>query len=222
MNDSPLPKTVLEDFRLPFLRRRFDPALTRFPKDFVNQWNQNIQTLTKKEKVVECLNSFYETNASIASLKLLLFQIVAKLDENHPNITVEDVTKLAISQNEDDDKVKLMTGLSVLEVCLLIAIKHHCDIYDNDPFNFEIIFSRFSKFAITSTTMQKFEREIVLKGFENLKHLEFIVPIGAVGKVQKEYQMHRMIPTPEQIDKAIRKYQNLPTEVEQWCKSSII
>lgn len=166
--------------------------------------------------------NFYVLDESIASLKLLLFQIVAKLDENHPNITVEDVTKLAISLTEDDDKVKLIIGLSVLEVCLLIAIKHHCEIYDNNPFNFEIIFTRFSKFAIMSTTMQKIEREIVLKRFENLKHLEFIVPFGAVGKVQKEYQLHIMRLLPGQIDKAIRKYQNLPTEVEQWCKSSII
>lgn len=171
---------------------------------------------------MECLTSLYDINESIGSLKLLLFQIVAKLGENHPNITVDDVTKLAFSLIEGDDKVKLMTGLSVLEVCLLIAIKHHCDIYDNDPFNFEIIFSRFSKFAIRSSTMQKIEREIVLKGFENLKHLEFIVPIGAVGKVQKEYQMHRLNLLPEQIAKAIQKYQNLPTELEQWCKSSIV
>jgi len=34
--------------------------------------------------------------------------------------------------------------------------------------------------------------------------------------------MHKMLLLPDQIEKAISKYQNLPTEVEQWSKSSIM
>ena len=70
--------------------------------------------------------------------------------------------------------------------------------------------------------MQGLDREVVLKGFENLKFLEFIVAIGAEGKVQKEYQMHKMLLQASQVEKAIVKYQNLPTEVGQWSKSSIL
>jgi hypothetical protein len=46
--------------------------------------------------------------------------------------------------------------------------------------------------------------------------------IGIEGRVQKEYQMHKLQIFPDQITKAIQKYQNLPTEVEHWSKSCII
>jgi origin recognition complex subunit 4 len=217
-----LPSKVIAEVKLPFLRRIFDPTAFNFSNKHVAEWNKNIDQLKKNEKVAKHLESFFETHVTIASLKLLLFQLVANLNSNHTKIDADDVRKLVEHLMFDDDKVKLMTGLSVLEICLLIAIKHHCDIYDNDPFNFEMILTRFNKFAIKSSTMQNIDREMVLKRFENLKHQEFIVAIGVEGKVQKEYQMHKLLLFADQIDKAIQKYQNLPTEVDQWARSSII
>lgn len=134
----------------------------------MKDWNKSIQKLTKNDDLVKSLQILYSFNKSIASLKLLLFQLVCKIDDNHTRFKASDVTKL-MDQLISDDKVKLIAGLSVLETCLLIAIKHHCDIYDNEPFNFEIIFARFNKFAYKSTTMQNIEREMALKRFENLK-----------------------------------------------------
>jgi origin recognition complex subunit 4 len=91
------------------------------------------------------------------------------LSDDHQFIKDTDIVNLAEHLLFDDDKVKLMTGLSVLEICILIAIKHHCEIYDNDPFNFEMILTRYNKFAYKSSSMQNLNREVVLKGFENLK-----------------------------------------------------
>lgn len=193
-----------------------------FPKKYALEWNKNVDLIVKNEKVVKSLENFFDDFASIAMLKLLLFQLVTKLDESHEKITADDVIKLTNHMVVDDNKVTLITGLSVLDICLLISIKHHCDIYDNDPFNFEIILTRYNKFAMRSTSMQNIDREIILKRFENLKHQEFISPVGTDGRVQKEYQMYRLLLFPDQIDNAVKKYHNLPTEVEQWCKSSFI
>lgn len=221
-NNPPLSKKVFQEFKLPFLRKVFDPTAFALPNKYVKEWNQKVRQLVENENVEKSLEMYFESNVTIASMKFLLFQIVAKLNEDHKFIIADDVIGLTERLTRDDDKVKLMTGLSVLEVCLLVAIKHHCDIYDNDPFNFEMIFGRFNKFAIKSSTMQNIEREMVLKRFENLRHQEYIVPIGVDGKVQKEYQMYKMLIFADQIDKAILKYLNLPTEIEQWAKSSII
>jgi origin recognition complex subunit 4 len=206
---------------LPFIHQLFRLDSIKFPKAHVKEWNSSVTELLKNEKVLISLQTFHDYFANVASLKLLLTYLVSNLSENNPKITAEDIIKRIDELVYGDDKVKLITGLSVLEICLLVAMKHHCDIYDNDPFNFEIILTRFKKFALKSTTMQNTEREIVLKRFENLKYNEIIEPIGA-SKVQKEYQMFKMLITPEQIDAAITKYQNLPTEIEQWSKSSIL
>ena len=217
-----MPKEVIAEVKLPFLRRIFIPTSFKFPKKYVTDWNKQIDQLIQNEKVAKYLENFFDIHVTIASLKLLLFQLVANLNENCTQVKADDVRKLIEHLITEDDKVKLITGLSVLEICLLVAIKHHCDIYDNDPFNFEMILTRFNKFAIKSSTIQNIDREMALKRFENLKHQEFIVAIGVEGKVQKEYQMHKLLLFADQIERAIQKYQNLPTEVEQWAKSSIM
>lgn len=67
-------------------------------------------------------------------------------------------------------KVAIMRDLSILELSLMIAIKHHNDIYDGDPFNFEIILTRLQKFQ-NSGDLQigPTDRAVVLKAFDVLK-----------------------------------------------------
>lgn len=169
-----LTKKVYEQFKLPFLRRAFDPSAFKFSKKFITEWNKSIDQLTKKEKVISSLENMFEMNVSIACFKLFLFQIVSKLSNEERFIKENDIVNLAEHLLFDDDKVKLIQGLSVLEICILIAIKHHCEIYDNDPFNFEMILTRYNKFAYKSSCMQNINREVVLKGFENLKVSELL------------------------------------------------
>lgn len=164
-----LSERAYKEFRLPFLRRLFDPSAYQFSKKFITEWNKSIDQLAKKEKVLSSLENIFELDVSVASFKLFLFQIVSNLSSDHAFIKDADIVTLTEHLLFDDDKVKLMTGLSVLEICILIAIKHHCEIYDNDPFNFEMILTRYNKFAYKSSSMQNLNREVVLKGFENLK-----------------------------------------------------
>lgn len=135
---------------------------------------------------------------------------------------MEKVINLTSLTLTEDDKITLICGLSVLEICLLISMKHHTEIYDRDPFNFEMIFMRYHKFAMKSSTMQNIEREVILKGFEHIRYLEFIVPIGVEGKIQKEYQMFKLLLTPDHITKATAKFQNLPTEIGQWALNYLV
>ncbi|XP_030376583.1 origin recognition complex subunit 4 [Scaptodrosophila lebanonensis] len=206
-----------------FHRNHFDPVEYEFEKKIVENWNKHIAKLIKLPSVLKLLQTLYDFDISEAFLKTFVFRLVAQLKPNEPHITVEQMAALA-SQYECDDKIELLCGLSVLEICLIIAIKHHSEIYDHDPFNFEIIFARFSKFAKVSSTMQNVERAIVLKAFEHLRIVELIMPlsVGGLGKVQKEFEMHKMALTYGQIQQAVNKYQALPTEVAQWALSSLI
>lgn len=82
-------------------------------------------------------------------------------------LSANQIQKLCVDYC-DDGFVKRITDLSVLEICLLIAIKHHSEIYDHDPFNFEIIFTRLNKF-VKSAHMNPYDRSIVLASFEKLQ-----------------------------------------------------
>lgn len=206
-----------------FQRNHFDGIEYSFDKKHVENWNKQIGKLVKTPAAQKTLQMLYDFDISEAFLKTFIFRLVAQLKADAPHITVEQLATLG-AQYECDDKVELLCGLSVLELCLLIAIKHHSSIYDRDPFNFEIIFGRFSKFAKVSTTMQGVERAIVLKAFEHLRIVELIMPLSSsgMGKVQKEFEMHKMALTYGQIQQAVQRYQALPTEVAQWAQSSLI
>ena len=53
--------------------------------------------------------------------------------------------------------------------------------------------------------------------------MEIIIPVtGTNQKVEKEYQLYKFAVLPEQINDAVRKYDNLPTDVAQWAQSSIL
>lgn len=59
-------------------------------------------------------------------------------------------------------------GLSVLELCLMISICHHLEIYDQEPFNFEMIYARYCKFASNNSTLLLTKRQVVIKAFERI------------------------------------------------------
>lgn len=207
---------------LMFLRNIYDPSLYEYSDKFAKTWNKQIEALSKNKIVYAALENLIYFNSSESFFKMFLFKLVSKLSEKHQEITPEMISEL-VSNYYNDEKIKILCGLTVLEISLLISIKHHSEIYDRDPFNFEIIFTRFSKFAKISSTMQGIERPVVLKAFEHLKNLEIILPVGSTtGKVQKEFEMHKLDLTFDQIKTATKKYPNLPTEIGQWAQSSLI
>lgn len=62
----------------------------------------------------------------------------------------------------------IFIGLSVLEFCLMISICHHSEIYDKEPFNFEMIYARYCKFASCNSTLLVTKRQVVIKAFERI------------------------------------------------------
>lgn len=186
------------------------------------KWNRQVDSVSRDDNCLRTLKLYFQLDTSYSALKHLVFSLISDLSAERRQITADDVVRHVQELIASDDKVHLVVDLSVLELCLLIAIKHHCDIYDNDPFNFEIVFTRLVKFSVKSSSMQNLPRETVLKAFESLKYHEFITPIGNEGRVQKEYQMYRLALFVDQIDSAIKIYRHLPTEVDQWSKSSLM
>ncbi|XP_037955081.1 origin recognition complex subunit 4-like [Teleopsis dalmanni] len=215
---------LLESDEITFQYNHFNPALYKFSSKFTRKWNTQISKLICDNNVVQLLQRLFDYDVTEAFLKNYIFRLVMQLDvDTHPQLTVEQVKDL-VTLYELDHKVEMLLGLNVLELCLIIAIKHHSEIYDRDPFNFEIIFQRFSKFAKVSSTMQGIERGVILKSFEYLRNIELILPVTGSNsnKVVKETEMHQVALTYGQINQAVQKYQALPTEVSQWAQSSLI
>lgn len=119
-----------------------------------------------------------------------------------------------------DSAINLLTGLSTLEICLLISIKHHWEIYDGQPFNFKMAYTRYWKFTNTSNGIPIEPRKVAIKAFQHIAQIEFIVPL--TKQLQFEHLMFRLNLNPDQITAAIKKCVDLPTNVAQWAVSSVV
>lgn len=141
--------------------------------DFITKWNKEITNLRANKTIISDLEHLFDFNATLAVQKTLLFRIASCIDHDKGAITSKDLVSvihrvIAEGYLQSDSKIAIMRDLSILELSLMIAIKHHNDIYDRDPFNFEIILTRLHKFQ-SSGQMEPTDRAVVLKAFDVLK-----------------------------------------------------
>uniref|UniRef100_G3WAY0 Origin recognition complex subunit 4 n=1 Tax=Sarcophilus harrisii TaxID=9305 RepID=G3WAY0_SARHA len=122
-----------------------------------------------------------------------------------------------------DSKANIVHGLSVLEICLLIAMKHLNDIYQDEPFNFQMVYNEFQKFIQRKAhSVYNFEKPVVMKAFEHLQQLELVKVMERTSvNTQREYQLVKLLLDNNQIMDALQKYPNCPTDVRQWAASSL-
>ncbi|XP_045605148.1 origin recognition complex subunit 4 isoform X2 [Procambarus clarkii] len=118
-------------------------------------------------------------------------------------------------------KINMLHGLSVLQLCLIVAMKHLTTIYEGEPFNFEMVFHEYLKFSQRRSSMQSFERPVVFKAFDQLKCLELVRLVDNSRGIQREYQLVQLMMTPTQVTEALAHLPGIPTDVQQWAGSSL-
>lgn len=161
----------------------------------------------------------YDYESNLASLKTFLFRLVCNIDETNSEITPKLI--LSLLNKCEDDKVQLLCDLSTLELCLIIAMKHHCEIYDRDPFNFKMIMERFTKFSTNCTSFKNINEQMILKAFVKIKNLELILPLNFGESHSGQFQMFHLALTYSQVKAAVAK-SSLTTDIEIWAKSNLV
>ncbi|XP_074450293.1 origin recognition complex subunit 4 isoform X2 [Larus michahellis] len=194
-----------------------------FPDEsFAQKWNNNVQHLSEDKTVKDILQNLFHYTKDLRSLHLLLMLAVSNVTVRHPLITASDLQE-ASKQIRMDSKANIVHGLSVLEICLIIAMKHLNDVYEGEPFNFQMVYNEFQKFIQRKAhCMYNFEKPVVMKAFEHLLQLELVKPIERPSvRVQREYLLMKLVLDNNQIMDALQAYPNCPTDVKQWAASSL-
>nr|CAD7425854.1 unnamed protein product [Timema monikensis] len=187
---------------------------------YVHCWNEHVLSIVANPEVRHVCKRLYNSDQSERTFRTFLAQIISKLDIDHMTLEASDFTS-TFTAFFRDTMVDVLTGLSVLEICLVIAMKHQTEIYDGDPLNFEMVLQRYLKFVSQNSSAETVQRPVLLKAFEHLKSLEIITPIGKTNKeIQKEYRLHRFLVTSDQVNEAVKKFPGLPTDVSQWANCS--
>lgn len=192
------------------------------PENYKKEWNAEIKELVNTKKFVQLIQYFQDMAASHRILENILFVVISKLSKDNPSLQLNDF-KEEIGKLEKDEISGILQDLSTLELCLLIAMKHHVEIYDNQALNFEMVYTRYTKFTNRASNLQSCHRSVVMKAYEHLLSLELIAPVsGGTSRLQNEYQLYQLLVTPKQINEAIKQSAGLPTEVVQWANSSLV
>lgn len=98
--------------------------------------------------------------------------VISKLGENKRFLTADDFQQ-QMNEIEKEETVCTLLDLSILEICLMIAIKHHSEIYNNEKMNFEMVYTRYVKFANSNSSISIVQRPVVMKAFEHLQVIIF-------------------------------------------------
>lgn len=165
---------------LPLLRNDFNERdyVDLIKKDFITKWNKEINGLRSKKEIRGQLEWLFDHNDTLSVQKNLLYRIVSSIDGlNEEKCVLSSSKMIPLFHHiiiddyvQKNTKVDLLGDLSILELSLVIAIKHHNDIYDGDPFNFEIILTRLQKFQNSGEGRTgAIDRAVVLKAFDVLK-----------------------------------------------------
>lgn len=192
-----------------------------FPdKQFAQEWDSEIKNLLSEVSVKDILERQFSLTNDVRGLQTLLTYPVCKLSQSHPKLTASDLIT-SFRKISTDTKSAMLHGISILELCLIISMKHLTDIYEGEPFNFEMVYSEFLKFARKRSGMAVYEKAVVMKAYEHLQSLELIRGHGG-GQGQREYKLMNLLVHPTQILDALQHYSGCPTEIKQWATQSIV
>lgn len=188
-------------------------------------WNEVVQKFLNKKEVKKYFEgTVFASDKAISYLKRILYlALLHMMSHGSSELTLEAFESSSIYHSSTDPISLVIKDLSILEICILIAVKHICDIYDHEPFNFEMVYHEFIKFKRRKFSTLPEERSVVFKCWENLLALELIMPkpgMRTQGQ-QLEYILNAFHLPLTVLKKSIEKYPNCPTEVLQWLGSSL-
>lgn len=212
---------------------KFDPhyiqifkLLLRLPESLPQQgyykdWNNSIDTLSKDAKILSVLQHLYDNTRDVRTLKTLLTLCMSGVNASCPYLSSEMFSSRQTLMTSEA-KTNILQGLSVLQLCLVVAMKHLTTVYEGEPFNFEMVLREYMKFSQRKSTMQSFERPVVFKAFDQLQCLELVRPVDNSRSVQPEYRLMQMMLPITQVSSALSQLSGIPTDLLQWASSSIL
>ena len=190
-------------------------------------WNTSVSSFVATKAVRKLVDQkILAVDNSFRHLKQVLLQCCVHMAMAGATQLTMDHMERAVEAGgslETNSLTDLLKDLSVTELCLLIAIKHLEQIYDQEPFNFEMVYHEYVKFKRRKYSMLTDDRSVVTKCWETLLELELVSAKGGGGErpgVARQYSLHCGQVPASVLSQAVSSYPHCPTEVQQWLHSS--
>ncbi|KAG0251857.1 origin recognition complex subunit 4 [Actinomortierella ambigua] len=203
---------------------------------YMNEFNRRVKLLFADGGFSKMVHRIFDLLKDVRGFYRLCFGPIAELNEAHPYLQPEQFYEAGLAQRVDP-KTELLKGISLLELSLLIAIKHLVA-RDTITFNFEMVYDEYKDFmdmavvrnvssgmaaaggsSVSSdgVAMRLYKKAVALKAFEHLVQSELLRPTDSSSKGPKEYRMVRVMLSASQIADVVLKHRDCPTLVARWA-----
>jgi origin recognition complex subunit 4 len=151
---------------------QLDNGETHSPKSKTQkQLNEFLDALFNDKQVLKFLSRQYDYDKSLTTLKRLMILPALKLQDTDSQLiknreleTIKFELAYSCKLLNIDTKFSLLSGLSVLELTLVVVILEMTQTYPEEPFNFDLIYNAFIKFIQRKNwNQQRHERQVILK-----------------------------------------------------------
>ena len=136
---------------------------------------QYLDVVFEDNTIRQLLNRQFEYNKSIPTLKRLLLVSIIRLNKDAIKKKLVDVFKNEFIKSYNmlntDTKSSLLKGISILELGLIVVMKQINEQYEDEPFNFDLVFNEYTKFCNKRNYGQKYEKQVILKVIKNFQFL---------------------------------------------------
>ncbi|ORX67489.1 origin recognition complex, subunit 4 [Linderina pennispora] len=232
----------LEDFEgIARTALRINCADEKLSAAFSNEFNHQVDNVLADEQVSAYISDVFDFGKDVRQLLRTFVLAVSHLSIRSPFIVVSDVLA-AIARERSSAKMLVLSNISLLELCLIIAMRSLVK-GGNTKYNFEMIYNEYKSFMsrhITAATsggsMKIYKKSVALKAFETLVGLEIVRPATITissasnsrndllaGSVQgtrapKEYRMVQLMLEPGQVSDLVGERAGVPVVIRRWSQ----
>lgn len=198
--------------------------------EIIRVWNARVESILTEKIILDIFKHQFNLDKSLKALKTLLTLPILQLTNESSLLSGNYIITSFNQLNNIDSKSCVLHGLTILELCLIIAMNNLTINFDSEPFNFEMVFRSYRRFCQSKSSNQPFDRPTVSKAFEHLVQLEIVQPavqsgenkMGRWGSMLKDFRLMQLMVDTNDINETLIKYQGCPTDVRQWANSTII
>ncbi|KAI8894890.1 origin recognition complex subunit 4 C-terminus-domain-containing protein [Globomyces pollinis-pini] len=195
---------------------------TTINSNYKFQFNSSLKEFFKSKSVCNTIDELFSLSKDVTTLLQLCINTIHNLNPENP-FPNPNIFTFSATLYQQDQQIMTLNELSLLETCLVIAIKNVLR-SQHESFNFEMVYEEYREFVRRVITLGRgvgqinFTKKVALNAFEQLQAIGILKPTTGVGsQCPKEYRMVKSLVTRSQIVNAFaHSSQHLPLNVVNW------
>ncbi|KAJ7543479.1 hypothetical protein O6H91_09G039700 [Diphasiastrum complanatum] len=182
----------------------------KFSEDF----KEKASVVLQQGSVKQLVDEFMSMEVSGQRCVDLLFRALCELNPQSGHISPAQF-KVASANLTPQPKLEILTDVSVLELCLLVAM-YRLEAREVESYNFNTVFKEYKRLE-EHNTCDVYSKQCALRAFEHLLERELIVFKDSSGLGNMlEVRPIKLLVSRHEIDKGLEGNISCPTILRQW------